>query len=296
MICPLCHQTNDDAAERCACGFRFVVATNELPDWFNAIRSLLENSYLAAETPWQQSGKSGPFEEWVRLRIPISECVETSGTFLDIGCANGFLLECLLDWAMRKGVRIEPYGVDYSPKLAALARQRLQGFAENIFVGNAWDWQPPLRFDYVRTEVCYVPMNLAAAYISRLLADFLVPGGKLLVAQYRSRREDLSGDWIDDYLSRLGFSVRGSKSGFSGDGLELTRVAVLQRWRARATCDSRRGGWAHGEANLCQQSRKPVAWITSGGFVPLARGHSAQRRTSKPLLTCRVCWQPAVWK
>jgi hypothetical protein len=72
-------------------------------------------------------------------------------------------------------------------------------------------------------------MNLAEAYISRLLNDFLVEGGKLLVAQYRSRREDLSRDWIDDYLSRMGFNVRESKSGFSGDGRELTRVAVLQR-------------------------------------------------------------------
>ena len=229
MICPLCHKTNDDAAERCECGFRFVVPTNELQEWFSEIRSLLENGYLPAETPWKQSGKSGSFEEWARLRIPISECVETSGTFLDIGCANGFLLECLLDWTTRKGVRIEPYGVDYSKKLADLAKERLKGFVDNIFVGNAWDWEPPIRFDYVRTEVCYVPTNLVEAFVSRLLNRFLVEGGKLLVAQYRSRREDLSGDWIDDYLSGLGFSVRDSKSGFSGNGLELTRVAVLQR-------------------------------------------------------------------
>lgn len=229
MICSLCHKTNDDAAERCECGFRFVVSIDELEDWFSEIRSLLENGYLPAETPWKQSGQSGPFEEWVRLRIPISECVETSGTFLDIGCANGFLLECLLDWTLRKGVQIEPYGVDYSKKLADLAKERLRGFADNIFVGNAWDWEPPMRFDYVRTEVCYVPMNMAEAYISRLLNDFLVEGGRLLVAQYRSRREDLSRDWVDDYLSRLGFNVRESRSGFSGEGLEKTRVAVLQR-------------------------------------------------------------------
>lgn len=229
MVCSLCHKTNDDAAESCACGFRFVVPTNELQDWFGETRSLLENGYLPAETPWKQSGKSGSFEEWGRLRIPISECIETSGTFLDIGCANGFLLECLLDWTRRKGVRIEPYGVDYSEKLADLAKERLKDFADNIFVGNAWEWEPPTRFDYVRTEVCYVPMNLAETYISRLLNDFLVEGGKLLVAQYRSRREDLSRDWVDDHLSRLGFSVVENKSGFCGDGLERTRVAVLQR-------------------------------------------------------------------
>ena len=101
MICPLCYKTNDTAAERCECGFRFVVSTNELQDWFSEIRSLLENGYLPAETPWKKSGKSGLFEEWAKLRIPISECVETSGTFLNIGCASGFLLESLLDWTTR---------------------------------------------------------------------------------------------------------------------------------------------------------------------------------------------------
>ena len=129
---------------------------------------------------------------------------------------------------MRKGIRIEPYGVDYSEKLVDLAKERLKGFADNIFVGNAWEWEPPMRFDYVSTAEEYVPMNLAEPYISRLLNDFLVEGGKLLVAQYRSRREDLSRDWVDDHLSRMGFSVIESKSGFCGDGLERTRVAVLQ--------------------------------------------------------------------
>jgi len=229
VICPLCHRTSDDTVVLCECGFRFLVSMNELQGWFSEIRSLLENGYLPAETPWKQSGKSGSFEDWTRLRIPISECIETPGTFLDVGCANGFLLECLLDWTSKKGVQIEPYGLDYSQQLVDLARERLKGFEDHIFVGNAWDWEPPLMFDYVRTEVCYVPLNLAEAFISRLLNRFLVEGGKLLVAQYRSRREDLSGDWIDDYLNGLGFTVKDSKSGFDGNGLELTRVAMLQR-------------------------------------------------------------------
>jgi SAM-dependent methyltransferase len=229
MICPLCHKTSANTAAQCECGFKFIVPPDELPAWFDEMRTRLENGYLPAQTPWTQSGKSGSFEDWTRLRIPIAECIAASGTFLDIGCANGFLLECLLDWTLKKGVRIEPYGLDYSQKLADLARQRLKGFADNIFVGNAWDWEPPMRFDAVRTELCYVPTNLAAAFVSRLLDGFLVYGGSLLVAQYRSRREDLSGDWIDEYLSDLGFKVVDSKSGFNGAGLELTRIAVLRR-------------------------------------------------------------------
>lgn len=233
MICHACKKTNADTARRCECGFKFVVEMDELGGWFEEIRLLLENSYLPAETPWQQSGKSGSFEDWTRLRIPVCECIETCGTFLDVGCANGFLLECLLDWTKKKGIEIEPYGLDYSHKLASLAKKRLAGqdkaFEDHIFVGNAWDWEPPFRFDYVRAETCYVPANLCQEFVSKLVDRFLVPGGKLLLAQYRSRREDLSGDWIDDYLAKLGFTVKDYKSGFNGDGLELTRIVVLHR-------------------------------------------------------------------
>ena len=229
MICPLCFITCPDTAMQCECGFKFIVPESELQPWFDEYRSLLENSYLPAQTPWQQSGKSGPFEEWVRLRIPICECIEASGTFLDIGCANGFLLDCLSAWTSQKGIALEPFGLDYSAKLADLARQRLKHFANHIYVGNAWHWQPPRKFDYVRTELCYVPMNLAKAYITRLLDEFLVDSGRLLVAQYRSRREDLSRDWIDDTLRGLGFRVQYTVSGFSGNGLEKTRVAVINK-------------------------------------------------------------------
>jgi hypothetical protein len=61
MICPLCHETNDHKAVFCKCGFRFVVPADDLENWFSEIRSLLENGYLSAETPWKQSGKSVVF-------------------------------------------------------------------------------------------------------------------------------------------------------------------------------------------------------------------------------------------
>lgn len=136
MICPVCHSANHDTAERCQCGFRLAVSEDELQGWFNEVRSRLERSYLAAETPWEQSGLSGSFEDWTRLRIPICECVEASGRFLDIGCANGFLLECLLDWTIRKEVAIEPYGLDYSRELVELARTETEGFPEQRLCGK----------------------------------------------------------------------------------------------------------------------------------------------------------------
>lgn len=61
--------------------------------WFSSLRKQLEEAYLQHDEPWKQSGFSGPEERWVACRKPIADCVEKSGSFLDIGCANGYLLE-----------------------------------------------------------------------------------------------------------------------------------------------------------------------------------------------------------
>jgi hypothetical protein len=45
-------------------------------------------------------------------------------------------------WCAERGVRLEPFGVDLSPGLAAEAR-RLPRWADGIWVGNALDWTAP---------------------------------------------------------------------------------------------------------------------------------------------------------
>ena len=199
---------------------------DELKEWFARLQGMLEPSYLAAAEPWQQSGFSGPFERWVACRRPIAECMTAPGSFLDIGCANGYLLECVLQWAAENQVQIDPWGVDLSERLVAMAKDRLVDHAEKLFVGNALTWQPPRKFDYVRTELCYVPKEYQRPYVSRLLDEYLRTGGKLLVTEYRSRKESSAGPWIDDVLGDLGFAVDSCVSGF-WEGKELTRVAVV---------------------------------------------------------------------
>jgi SAM-dependent methyltransferase len=196
--------------------------------WFANLQAGLEPSYLAAQEPWQQSGFSGPAERWVACRRPIADCVARDGAFLDIGCANGYLLECLLAWTAERGLRIEPWGVDLSAKLVALARQRLPAIADHLFVGNAWNWPPPRRFDYVRTELCYVPPELRSQYLRRLMEEFVAPGGRLLVPEYRSRRDPSTSPWVDEMVASMGLAVESFRSGF-WEGKELTRVAIVPR-------------------------------------------------------------------
>ncbi|HUF02118.1 MAG TPA: class I SAM-dependent methyltransferase [Gaiellaceae bacterium] len=73
-------------------------------------------------------------------------------TFLDVGGANGLLMESMADWA-----GVEPYGLEISPELAEVARRRLPRWADRIWVGNAAEWQPPHRFDVVRSSLDCVP-------------------------------------------------------------------------------------------------------------------------------------------
>ncbi len=185
------------------------------------------STYLQSEEPWKQSGFRGPQEKWVALRRPIADCVTKPGSFLDIGCANGYLLDSVLGWTRQRGIQTVPYGLDTLEELVAAARRRLPEYRENIRVGNGFTWNPSTRFDYVRTELCYVPEEFRKAFLNRLIQLFLKTDGVLLVAEYYSSNETVA-KWNSETLKGMGFTVREAKSGF-WEGRELTRVAVLPR-------------------------------------------------------------------
>ena len=135
-------------------------------DWHRRLQQLIVPAYLAADTPWGQSGKTGTAEDWERSRSHVADAIDRDGTFLDVGCANGYLMECLPRWTP---FAVEPYGLDISPELADLARTRLPEWEDRIFVGNALTWDPPRQFTYVRTGLDYVPPARKRAFLDRLL-------------------------------------------------------------------------------------------------------------------------------
>ncbi len=208
----------------------------ELDRWFQESFKVYEAAYLSHEEPWRQSGMSGPEERWVALRKPVADCIDRSGSFLDIGCANGYLIECVLRWTAERGLAVDPYGLDISAPLVELARQRLPRYTDHLFVGNSFEWVPPRRFDFVRTELVYVPGEYEKAYVERLLERYLNPGGRLLVANYI---EDHPDPWhgiepenhptvhILDRLAELGYSAVDYKDGYDPVKGRKVRVAVL---------------------------------------------------------------------
>lgn len=64
-------------------------------------RKLVEGSHVY--------GDGATFESWTRQRRFIADAINRPGTLLDIGCANGLLLRCLLEWSR---FQLVPYGID----------------------------------------------------------------------------------------------------------------------------------------------------------------------------------------
>jgi trans-aconitate methyltransferase len=106
---------------------------------------------------------------------------------LDVGCANGYLMESLERWGRARGMTLSVFGLDISPRLVALARERLPHWADRIAIGNVMTWNPPRRFDVVHTGLDYVPPSRRRDLVERILGLFLVSGGRLVLRAERSR-------------------------------------------------------------------------------------------------------------
>jgi hypothetical protein len=65
-----------------------------LPNDFLAELARLPGAYLCHSDPIRQSGFGGGAERWQAERQPTLDAVNRSGTFIDIGCANGYLRGC----------------------------------------------------------------------------------------------------------------------------------------------------------------------------------------------------------
>lgn len=178
-------------------------------EYFKALRDVLAESYLADPADvYRQNGRSSGAKRWEETRRCIADAVGRDGAFLDVGCANGLLLESLARWCSERGIRIIPHGIDFIPELVALARARNPDHPGNFQVANAFYWQPERHYDYVRTNLEYVPRTDGPELIARSLARAVAPGGRLIVCHYAADRDPLTD--VPRLLRDLGYTLAGA--------------------------------------------------------------------------------------
>ena len=153
---------------------------------------LIGPPYLAADTPWAGSGYGGTAEDWEYARSLVAHAIDRDGSFLDIGCANGYLLECLPRWTTW---RLERWGLDIVPAFVDRARGRLPDIADRLLVGNALHWRAPRRFTYIRTGLEYVPPPRRRDFVEHLLGqcERLIIGAFNEEADARPTEDTLAG-------------------------------------------------------------------------------------------------------
>ena len=122
---------------------------------------------------------------WEAKRRVIASAFDRVGIWLDVGCANGLLMETLAAWVAEQGHRIEPYGLELSNRIAERARKRLPHWATRIWTGNVMTFEPPIRFDYVTALTDVVPIQSRGALLRRIARLYLKPGGRLILSCYR---------------------------------------------------------------------------------------------------------------
>ena len=251
------------------------------------LRELEEQAaaYLAESDPIRQSGFGGGRVRWRAEREAILEGVNGSGSFVDLGCANGYLLECLQTWGHERGVSLSPFGIDHSADLVALARHRFSGLETHFTAANAWSWRPPAPIRFVYTLHDAVPPAYLGDYLNRLLREVVAPAGRLIVGAYGSRSRGLPPFDVAGLMRTLQMPVVGRTDRRRSTDYELR----LGRATRGPCCESLR-------SHLPSRAEdEGFAWRSECGTAWRSRTHArfdgVSCRWSKAL-----CVEPGSWR
>ena len=164
---------------------------DETPEAYDA-------QYLATDDPRAQSGFRGSDARWEAARRTIARGIDADGALLDVGCANGLLMESLARWSEHA---VEPWGVDFAPGLVELARRRLPAWRDRIFLADVRAWTPPRAFDFVHVRLDMLELR----------ASWRELGRRVIVSSDGSfrRPDSLRAENVVNVLRARGWNVEG---------------------------------------------------------------------------------------
>jgi hypothetical protein len=191
---------SDDAIELVGCGplEDENADVTDFDAWDARTHLLLEERYVAAGDGPQGSGSGDrSVGDWRAKRQHLTIPMDSDGSWLDVGCANGFLMATLPSWCAERAVTIEPSGLELLPRVAELARTLHPEMATRIWTGSVMHWHPHQRFTYVTALEDQVPPGQLGDLVERLLGSSVAHGGRLIVSSYTGPNRaprDLFGD------------------------------------------------------------------------------------------------------
>lgn len=160
-------------------------------EWYEINKVYFTKLYLAQDNPRAQSGHGGDEYHYAFSHLPIIEAIYKNGTFLDVGCANGHLMESVHKWASAIGFDLQVFGVDISEGLIELAKNRLPQWHERFFIGNSFFWKPEQKFDYIHVGgLGQVPEDDERMFFEHLMKNYVVDGGRIILGPYWHINED----------------------------------------------------------------------------------------------------------
>jgi len=160
-------------------------------DWYELNNLYFTRLYLSQDNPRGQSGHGGDERHYVFSHLPIIEAIYKDGTFLDVGCANGYLCEKVHGWAAAIGFDVQVFGVDISEGLLELARRRLPQWHDHFYLGNTFFWKPEHKFDYLHIGgLGQVPEDDELKFFNHLMDHYLADGGRLILGPTWSDSDD----------------------------------------------------------------------------------------------------------
>ena len=177
------------------------VVMSDLAAWDQRTQTELEDAYVAAgDGPKGSGSRRDSVGDWRAKRQHLSVPMDRDGSWLDVGCANGFLLATLPTWCAERDITIEPYGLELLPRVADLARRLHPKFADRIWTGSVMQWNPIRRFTYATVLEDQVPPSRLGDLVARLLAVFVEPGGRLIISAY-ANNDDPPRRLFDDLVA-----------------------------------------------------------------------------------------------